>query len=91
MECSDDGRVSRVNELLDLGVCSAFENAKSKRWLLAFPFSDFEGQRRRCSCSTARAVVVDGLKSWCGISWTLTGQDEISLTSRAGPILAEER
>ena len=36
------GAPSRVKELLDLGVCSAFENVKSKQRHLVYPFSDFE-------------------------------------------------
>jgi hypothetical protein len=38
---SDDRGVSRIEELLDLGVCSAFENIESKQRHLVFPCSDF--------------------------------------------------
>jgi hypothetical protein len=44
-KCSYDRGVSRVKELLDLGVCSAFENIESKQRHLVFPFSDFQKQR----------------------------------------------
>jgi hypothetical protein len=48
MKCSDDRGVSCVKELLDLGVCSAFENIESKQRHLVYPFSDFGDHRARC-------------------------------------------
>ena len=44
MECGDDRGVSRVQELPDLGVGSAFDKVESKQRHLVCPFCDFEDQ-----------------------------------------------